>query len=668
MRPRNIINVCAGFIFIAAAATAISVAPAVAQTVSHPSSSALSPKLSDLPTAHWAQGQNLKMVPRPKPLLPPGTGPGGPSHPDGALQHEEGPHLPVNSKTKFGGVGANGFIPPDPNIAVGKTVGGVGYIVQMVNSQIAVFNKSGTLLSGPTSLSSLWTPLGGACAGSNAGDPVVQYDVAADRWLVTQLGSTSGPTYSECIAVSQTGDPRGSYNLYSYDFSTSLNDYPKFGVWPTATNSAYLATYNMFTNNATSFAGAQLCAYDRNAMLNHATSPASVCVTVPDGNFLPSDLDGATPPPDGTPGLFLNFETTSSLRLYQLSLDFGTPANSTLSAPTDIAVAPFAAACNGGVCIVQPNSQKLDSLGDRLMYRLAYRIFSDHASMVVNHSVTAGSSVGVRWYELQAPIATPAQFSLYQQGTFAPDSVYRWMGSAAMDGAGNIAIGYSKSSSSIYPAIAIASRTPAMPLGTMGTETILQAGAGAQTTYDRWGDYLAAHRSDGRHDVLVHKRVLLEEQPVFQFQLEHGDRVLHGRRLQQPAGFRARGVAQRADRQSRLKRVDNCDRVSDQRFEFGQSERQRSAQGRQRQFQHQSGDRYYRRRDLHAEDHRQPQRGYRQLHRHDHRKQWFDEPRHTAVADDPLARGASGARPQRRPGAARFELRPGAGKVRNLPH
>ena len=157
----------------------------------------------------------------------------------------------------------------------------------------------------------------------------------------------------------------------------------------------------------------------------------------------------------------------------------------------DIAVAAFTQACNGGVCIPQPNSQHLDSLGDRLMYRLAYRVFSDHAAMVVNHSVVAGSSVGVRWYELRAPAATPGQFSLYQQGTFAPDAAYRWMGSAAMDGAGNIAVGYSKSSSSIYPSIAFTGRTPDMPLGTMGTETILQAGNGAQTTYNRWGDYTA---------------------------------------------------------------------------------------------------------------------------------------------------------------------------------
>jgi hypothetical protein len=167
----------------------------------------------------------------------------------------------------------------------------------------------------------------------------------------------------------------------------------------------------------------------------------------------------------------------------------------------DLAVASFAPACNGGACIVQPNSQKLDSLGDRLMYRLAYRMFPDHASMVVNHSVTAGASVGVRWYELRQSATSSSQcdstlgfsssgFYVCQQGTFAPtDGAYRWMGSAAMDGAGNIAIGYSKSSGSLYPSIAVASRTPTMTPGTMGTETILQAGAGAQTTYNRWGDY-----------------------------------------------------------------------------------------------------------------------------------------------------------------------------------
>src|SRR5437879_13555960 len=166
MRARNIINVCAAFIFVIATATAVS-AQTGAPTVTRPTSSAVSPNLSDLPTAHWAQGQNLKMVPAPKPLPPRGAGPGATSPHDGALQHEEGPHLPVDSKTKFGGIGASGYIPPDPNIAVGKTnpSTGAGYIVQMVNSQIAVFNKSDALPSGPTSLSSLLTSIGGACRG-----------------------------------------------------------------------------------------------------------------------------------------------------------------------------------------------------------------------------------------------------------------------------------------------------------------------------------------------------------------------------------------------------------------------------------------------------------------------------------------------------------------------
>src|SRR5438309_7969471 len=155
MRARNIINVCAAFIFVMATATAVS-AQTGAPTVTRPTSSAVSPNLSDLPTAHCAQGQNLKMVPAPKPLPPRGAGPGGTSPHDEALQHEEGPHLPVDSKTKFGGIGASGYIPPDPNIAVG-----LAYIVQVVNSQMAVFDKTGKLITGPVSLSSLWSSLPG---------------------------------------------------------------------------------------------------------------------------------------------------------------------------------------------------------------------------------------------------------------------------------------------------------------------------------------------------------------------------------------------------------------------------------------------------------------------------------------------------------------------------
>jgi len=413
---------------------------------------------------------------------------------DEALQTSVGDPLELEDeggKPRFPGVGANGFAPPDPNLAVGPA-----HIVQIVNSEFAVYSKSGAIFAGyPHSIGSLFSALGGGCAGQS-GDPIVQYDKAADRWLISQLGSLSTPGI-ECIAVSQSNDPTGAYNLYSYSFDASsfgndyLNDYPKFGVWPTSTNSAYMATYNLFTNSGL-FVGGALCAYDRAAMLSGAASPISICATINgDGGFLPADLDGSTLPPAGAPGYFLTLETLSSLRYYQLSPNFANPASSTLSAATDIAVTSFNEACGGGTCIPQAGtSQQLDSLGDRLMYRLAYRNFGDHEALVVNHSVATGASVGVRWYELRRPLS--GAFTLYQQGTFAPDSTYRWMGSGAMDQAGDIGIGYSASSSSLFPAIRYTGRVSSDALGTMRTETSLLEGTGSQTGgLSRWGDYTA---------------------------------------------------------------------------------------------------------------------------------------------------------------------------------
>src|SRR5207249_11339915 len=140
------------------------------------------------------------------------------------------------------------------------------------------------------------------------------------------------------------------------------------------------------------------------------------------------------------------------------------PANSTFTGPTSIPVASFSEACGGGTCIPQPStSEKLDSLADRLMYRLAYRHFADgHEALVVNHSVKVSGNrrnqvEGVRWYELRSPNGTPAVF---QQGTFSPDSTSRWMGSIAMDKVGDIAVGYSASSGSIFPAIRYTGRVP----------------------------------------------------------------------------------------------------------------------------------------------------------------------------------------------------------------
>ncbi len=421
--------------------------------------------------------------------LPKG-GKGVESNHDAALQQVSGPVVKANPGVRFAGVGAGGAAPPDTNMAVGPN-----HIFQAVNSNYAIFSKNGALLLGPNSLSSLWAPLGNSnpCATNNGGDVIVQYDKPADRWVLTQLGGTTAP-FSECIAVSSSRDPTGTYRLYSFPYGTTLNDYPKFGIWPTATNSAYLASYNLFTNGTT-FSGGQLCAYDRVKMLAGDPTAQGICYNLAnDAGYLPSDLDGSRLPVDGTPGYFLNYETFSSLRMYALKPNFANPSASTFTqvAP-DLNVTPFAEACSGGTCIPQAGTtQQLDSVGDRLMYRLAYRNLGDHQALVVNHSVTAGGNIGIRWYELRSPVSASATFSVYQQGTFAPDSTARWMGSAAMDQTGNIALGYSASSSSLHPAIRYTGRLASDTLGTMGTESSIVEGPGSQTgNLSRWGDYTA---------------------------------------------------------------------------------------------------------------------------------------------------------------------------------
>jgi hypothetical protein len=221
-------------------------------------------------------------------------------------------------------------------------------------------------------------------------------------------------------------------------------------------------TQNQFQGNT--FKGSNVCAYDRSRMLA-GQLPTQVCFTTSRsyGALLPSDLDGSQLPPTGAPNYVLNFGV-NTLNLWKFHVDFSTPANSRLTGPTSIPVASFSAACNGGgTCIPQPGtSQLLDSLADRPMYRLAYRNFGDHEALVVNHSVTAGSAVGIRWYELRNPGGSP---TVYQQGTFAPDSTYRWMGSAAMDRAGDISVD-SVSSSAIKPSVHYTGRVPTDPLGT----------------------------------------------------------------------------------------------------------------------------------------------------------------------------------------------------------
>ena len=415
---------------------------------------------------------------------------------DPVVQSSSSPFVGTTNGLNFAGIGDGDYgyspdsAPPDTNGAVGDT-----QYVQWVNESFAVFDKStSAIVDGfPKLGNTLWAGFGGGCETNNDGDPIVQYDKAAARWIFTQFSVSTTP-YLQCVAVSTTSDATGTYNRYSFNYGKQFPDYPKLGVWP----DAYYISFNMFSGN--SFIGSKACAYDRTAMLA-GTAATQVCFQLSSsfGGLLPSDLDGTTAPPNGSPNFFLNFGT-NSLNLWRFHVNFTTPSSSTFTGPVKISVAAFTPPCRGGgACIPQPNTrQQLDSLGDRLMYRLAYRNFGDHESLVVNHSVavtvavskrTTTSTVGVRWYELRNPNGTP---SVYQQSTFSPNATYRWMGSIAMDKMGNMALGYSTSSATAEPSIAMTGRLATDTLGSMATENVIWAGGGSQlTNLTRWGDYSA---------------------------------------------------------------------------------------------------------------------------------------------------------------------------------
>jgi hypothetical protein len=453
--------------------------------VTHPSAFAVSQPISDLPIDGAYFPAREMPEPRPGPLRhKAAVAPW--QQEDPVLQKEVRPFVSATKGVDFDGIPSPGFAPSDSNLAVGPTA-----IVEVVNVQFAVYNKSGATLAGPTNIQTIFTPLGGDCAAGTDGDPVILYDRQADRWLLSDIGS--GATTSECIAVSKTNDPAGAYFLYSYSFGANLNDYPKLSTWPTASNSAYLATYNIF-QNFQAFIGADICGYDRAKMLVGDPTAAQLCKMTPADEFsyLPSDMDGPTPPPDGTPGLFITWQNNSPGQLFlrKLTLNFA-GGTATLSAATTINVANDTLACgSGGTCVPQPGTtQQLDTLGDRMMYRFAIRHFPDHDRAVLNHSVGNGSSVAIRWYELFDPAGS---VTLNQQGTFAPDTTFRWMGSMAEDQNGDIGLGYSAGSSTVHPAIRFTGRIPSDPAGTLESEASILESTGSQLSgLSRWGDYTA---------------------------------------------------------------------------------------------------------------------------------------------------------------------------------
>ena len=347
-------------------------------SVTHSSGFAISQPVSELPVDYSLFVTHVTPEPKPLPLrFKKQTGPVGQEDP--VLQKETLPAVAATVGISFDGIPSPGYAPSDSNLAVGPN-----HIVETVNVQYAVYSKTGTLLAGPTNIQTLFQPLGGNCAGT-FGDPVVLYDRPADRWVISYIGS--GSSAAECVAVSKTNDPTGAYYLYGYSFGSNLNDYPKLSTWATTTNSAYLATYNIFLNGQT-FGGADLCGFDRTKMQAGDKTATMLCKRTPntEGGYLPSDIDGPTTPADGTPGLFITWQNNNPGQLFlrKLTLNFAA-GTATMSSPTTISTANTSLACgSGGTCVPQSGTtETLDTLGDRMMYRFAIRHFADHDRAVV---------------------------------------------------------------------------------------------------------------------------------------------------------------------------------------------------------------------------------------------------------------------------------------------
>ena len=418
----------------------------------------------------------------------------------------------------------------------------------------ARFDTTGKVLHGAVETRTVFRDFGGPCELRNNGDAVARYDQLADRWLIVMPIFTRNPvradeprvpkggepaalsvrgrsgqpgaahllfkpplvpvdsqgiapapppranaasppgdsgSYSMCYAVSATADPLGAY--FRYEFVRPLfPDYPRPAVWPDG--------YYVPSSTGDDVIEKHACVVERAKMLR-GQDATEQCLVIDGVNFLNNaDLDGRQLPPKGAPNIMI---ATGGMQLKQVMeddgiyawafhVDWSNPSKTRADGPTKIGVAPYRYLCDGQLtnCVSQPGTDRtLDAQGDKMMARVVYRRIGNRESVVGVHSIntTAGGG-GVRWYELR--VGAKRAVSLYQQGTYAPDSRYRWMGSPAIDALGNIGIGYSFGGVPHFAGQRFAGRRPTDPKGTLGLrEAVLVEGEAAQTNTLRWEDY-----------------------------------------------------------------------------------------------------------------------------------------------------------------------------------
>ena len=384
----------------------------------------------------------------------------------------------------------NGVYPPDTDGDIGPN-----HYVQMINLSFAIWDRDGNKLYGPVDNSTLWSGFIGPWTGTNDGDPIILYDDNADRWMLSQFAvHASDGTFWELIAISATPDPLGEYYQYAFEFP-AFNDYPKFGIW----HDGYYASFNMFGE----YQRVAAASFERDAMLAGDPDARMILFDLPEGSgpwsMLPADADG-TMPPDTVPNYFAygqndEFDEEDAIVFWAFTSDWENTENSTFEPAFTLqteAFNPYLCEAPRTQCIQQPGTGvRLEALSTRLMYRLQYRNFGTHQSMVVNHTVNANGSglAGIRWYEFRNDNIGDGWY-IRQQSTYAPDNQNRWMGSIAMNGNGDIALGFSVSGDVAYPSLRYTGRSDDAPLSTFNhMEIEVATGKSAQTSLNRWGDY-----------------------------------------------------------------------------------------------------------------------------------------------------------------------------------
>jgi hypothetical protein len=410
-----------------------------------------------------------------------------------------------------GGVQCGGGWPPDTNGDVG-----LNHYILAVNTAYDIYNKTGSLLASFTE-DQLWTSGGtNPCNGDSQGDPIVVYDSLADRWILSHFafgfkGRNPTSPFYQCIAVSKTSDPvSGGWWLYPIRMDPggtglpptgAFGDYPKFGIW---TDCLYMAA-NEFQASNSSFLGVSFASFSRTDM--YSGNPLTFSLGYLAGNttftMIPSNLTAPLPtqlPAAGTPNYFVSeSQTTFGIDVRKFTPGPNCGNGGVLGAAVTVGQASYDFADLGNVVPQPGTTTKLDSLDDRLLQKVHYSKVGSTESLWVVHSTRANASSNVQpqWEQIDVTGGV-VNLTPVQQQIYAPDTtLYRWMGSLAVDSQGNMALGYSTSDGTThYPSIAYSGRLVSDPLNTLPqTEIQLLAGAGAQTNTcggaacSRWGDY-----------------------------------------------------------------------------------------------------------------------------------------------------------------------------------